>query len=253
MGNARRFDLGDELACQSVPQQKASFAPAVARMTATVKEISVMRGLDPRDFALFAYGGAGPLHAADIAEELGITRIVIPPMPGTFSAFGLLTADTRYDVTQTRLTKLDDIDLAGLQEILAPMRTEARDRLLRDGFNNADIRLQVYLDIRFVGQAFELTTPMPENPRNICDIAAAQAIYEERYAQKDTGPSEIVSFRVVGFGNGPAIDLPEQANSKDAAPSAKRSISFTPGSTETPICGPRRLADGPIHPRPGHY
>ena len=61
----------------------------------------------------------------------GITRIVIPPMPGTFSAFGLLTADTRYDVTQTRLTKLDDIDLAGLQEILAPMRTEARDRLLR--------------------------------------------------------------------------------------------------------------------------
>ena len=228
--------LGDELGLSPERTAEGIIRLAVARMTATVKEISVMRGLDPRDFALFAYGGAGPLHAADIAEELGITRIVIPPMPGTFSAFGLLTADTRYDVTQTRLTKLDDIDLAGLQEILAPMRTEARDRLLRDGFNNADIRLQVYLDIRFVGQAFELTTPMPENPRDICDIAAAfQAIYEERYAQKDTGPSEIVSFRVVGFGNGPAIDLPEQANSEDAAPSAKRSISFNSGFTETPI------------------
>ena len=228
--------LGDQLELSPERMAEGIIRLAVARMTATVKEISVMRGLDPRDFTLFAYGGAGPLHAADIAEELGITRIVIPPMPGTFSAFGLLTADTRYDITQTRLTKLYDTDLAGLEEILAPMRAEARDRLLRDGFEEADIRLQVYLDMRFVGQAFELTTPMPDSPRHIAEITEAfQTIYEERYAQKDSGPCEIVSFRVVGFGSGPSIDLPVKSSDTEASPAAIRPISFNSQFVDTPI------------------
>ena len=228
--------LGDQLELSPERMAEGIIRLAVARMTATVKEISVMRGLDPRDFTLFAYGGAGPLHAADIAEELGITRIVIPPMPGTFSAFGLLTADTRYDITQTRLTKLYDTDLAGLEEILAPMRAEARDRLHRDGFGEADIRLQVYLDMRFVGQAFELTTPMPDSPRHIAEITEAfQTIYEERYAQKDSGPCEIVSFRVVGFGSGPVIDLPVKSSDTEASPAAIRPISFNSQFVDTPI------------------
>ena len=228
--------LGDQLELSPERMAEGIIRLAVARMTATVKEISVMRGLDPRDFTLFAYGGAGPLHAADIAEELGITRIVIPPMPGTFSAFGLLTADTRYDITQTRLTKLYDTDLAGLEEILAPMRAEARDRLHRDGFGEADIRLQVYLDMRFVGQAFELTTPMPDSPRHIAEITEAfQTIYEERYAQKDSGPCEIVSFRVVGFGSGPSIDLPVKSSDTEASPAAIRPISFNSQFVDTPI------------------
>ena len=228
--------LGDQLELSPERMAEGIIRLAVARMTATVKEISVMRGLDPRDFTLFAYGGAGPLHAADIAEELGITRIVIPPMPGTFSAFGLLTADTRYDITQTRLTKLYDTDLAGLEEILAPMRAEARDRLHRDGFEEADIRLQVYLDMRFVGQAFELTTPMPDSPRHIAEITEAfQTIYEERYAQKDSGPCEIVSFRVVGFGSGPSIDLPVKSSDTEASPAAIRPISFNSQFVDTPI------------------
>ena len=228
--------LGDQLELSPERMAEGIIRLAVARMTATVKEISVMRGLDPRDFTLFAYGGAGPLHAADIAEELGITRIVIPPMPGTFSAFGLLTADTRYDITKTRLTKLQDTDLAGLEDILEPMRAEARDRLHRDGFEDDDIRLQVYLDMRFVGQAFELTTPMPDSPRHITEITEAfQTIYEERYAQKDRGPCEIVSFRVVGFGNGPSIDLPVKSDDAKATPTAIRPISFESQFIDTPI------------------
>ena len=72
---------------------------AVIRMTASVKEISVMRGIDPRDFALVAYGGAGPMHGALIADELDMNTIIIPPIPGNFSAFGLLLADTRQDLS----------------------------------------------------------------------------------------------------------------------------------------------------------
>jgi N-methylhydantoinase A len=194
-----------------------------------------MRGLDPRDFTLLAYGGAGPLHAAAIAEELGITEIVIPPMPGAFSAYGLLTADTRYDVTRTRLTRLSNTTLEDLQALLEPLREEARERLRRDGFTEENIRLQVFLDIRFVGQAFELTTPMPDAPETLDEIAAAfQAVYEERYAQSDTAPAEIVSFRVVGLGKAPSVELPEHTGDA-SADIETRSVSFDSTFVETAI------------------
>ena len=188
---------------------------AVAKMTATVKEISVMRGLDPRDFTLFAYGGAGPLHAAAIAEELGIERIIIPPMPGAFSAYGLLTADTRYDITRTRLTKLSDTTLEKLYAFIEPLRQEAEQRLRKDGFTDCNIRLKVYLDMRFVGQAFELTTPIPDGLESLEKLTKIfQATYKERYSQSDTAPVEIVSFRVVGFGIGQSITLTKSEGGK---------------------------------------
>ena len=209
---------------------------AVARMTATVKEISVMRGLDPRDFTLFAYGGAGPLHAAAIAEELGMMEIVIPPMPGAFSAYGLLTADTRYDVTRTQLTRLSETTLDALQKIIEPLRDEARDKLCRDGFEDEDIRLRVNLDMRFVGQAFELTIEMPDTPKSLDEIAEAfQAVYEERYAQSDTAPSEIVSFRVVGFGGAAPVDLPDYGLTGEVAPRIMRQACFDGEFVKTPI------------------
>jgi N-methylhydantoinase A len=229
------LSLGEELGLTPERTAEGIVRLAVARMTATVKEISVMRGLDPRDFTLFAYGGAGPLHAAAIAEELGITEIVIPPMPGAFSAYGLLTADTRYDVTRTRLTRLSDITLEDLQALLQPLREEARERLRRDGFDEDDIHLQVFLDIRFVGQAFELTTPMPDAPHSLNEIAAAfQAVYEERYAQSDTAPAEIVSFRVVGLGKAPSVELPEHTGNA-TADIETRPVSFDSTFVETAI------------------
>ena len=227
--------LGEELGLTPERTAEGIVRLAVARMTATVKEISVMRGLDPRDFTLLAYGGAGPLHAAAIAEELGITEIVIPPMPGAFSAYGLLTADTRYDVTRTRLTRLSNTTLEDLQALLEPLREEARERLRRDGFTEENIRLQVFLDIRFVGQAFELTTPMPDAPETLDEIAAAfQAVYEERYAQSDTAPAEIVSFRVVGLGKAPSVELPEHTGDA-SADIETRSVSFDSTFVETAI------------------
>ena len=227
--------LGKELGLTPERAAEGIIHLAVARMTATVKEISVMRGLDPRDFTLLAYGGAGPLHAAAIAEELGITEIVIPPMPGAFSAYGLLTADTRYDVTRTRLTRLGDITLEDLQGLLEPLREEARERLRRDGFDEDDIHLQVFLDLRFVGQAFELTTQMPDAPQSLDEIATAfQAVYEERYAQSDTAPAEIVSFRVVGLGKTPSVELPEHTCDLIITP-ATRPVSFDSTFVETAI------------------
>ena len=205
--------LGEELDLTPERTAEGILRLAAARMTASVKEISIMRGLDPRDFTLVAYGGAGPLHAAAIAKELGINKIVIPPMPGEFSAFGLLAADTRYDVAHTRLTPLNDISLEDLQGLLQPLREEMRRRLYRDGFQEKNIQLQAFLDLRYVGQAFELRTQIPDPIQNIDHITTTfQVAYEERYAHRDTAPVEIVSFRVVGVGKSPNIRFPMHAS-----------------------------------------
>ena len=230
--------LGETLSLSSTRMAEGIVRIAVARMTGTVKEISVMRGLDPRDFTLFAYGGAGPLHAAAIAEELGMTRIVIPPMPGAFSAYGLLAADTRYDVTQTRLTKLDDTDWATLQDILTPLRTRATERLAEDGFTGDRVRLQTSLEMRYVGQAFELATKLPNDAATVADIENAfRAAYEERYGQLDDGPVEIVSFRVIGIGLSDRADLPEhvvEGHLSDAE-NSRRPVVFSGAVQETSI------------------
>ena len=239
--------LGAEIGLTAERTATGIIRLAVARMTATVKEISVMRGLDPRDFTLFAYGGAGPLHAAAIAEELGMTRLVVPPMPGTFSAYGLVAADTRYDLTRTRLTRLDQADLADLEEILAPMRVDMLERLRRDGFGDDRIGLKVSLDMRYVGQAFELTTRMPDRPHDIHEIARAfRETYEERYAQADQAPVEIVSFRVVGIGAADPVCLPEPpaGGSLRDARIAIRPVLFAGAAHDTPIYRRDRLPTG---------
>lgn len=218
--------LGQELDLTPERTAEGILRLAAARMTASVKEISIMRGLDPRDFTLVAYGGAGPLHAAEIAKELGINKIVIPPMPGEFSAFGLLAADTRYDVARTKLTPLNDISLEDLQDLLQPLREEMRRRLYRDGFQEKNIQLQAFLDLRYAGQAFELRTEIPDPIQNIDHITTTfQAAYEERYAHRDTAPVEIVSFRVVGVGKSPNIKLPRHASNAISKPET-RLVSF---------------------------
>ena len=220
---------------------------AVARMTGTVKEITVMRGLDPRDFTLFAYGGAGPLHAAAIAEELGMTSIVIPPMPGEFSAYGLLAADTRYDVTQTRLTKLAGTDWETLQNILAPLRARAFKRLTEDGFSGDKIQLQISLEMRYVGQAFELATNIPDGSTTLADIENSFcAAYEERYGQLDDGPIEIVSFRVTGIGLSDRVELPKNivGGSLIDAEIGRRPVIFSSVTHKIPIYRRSRLPCG---------
>lgn len=242
--------LGDRLGLDPARMAEGIARIAVARMTGTVKEISVMRGLDPRDFTLFAYGGAGPLHAAAIAEELGMTRIVIPPMPGAFSAYGLLTADTRYDVTQTRLTRLDETGWETIQAILDPLRARAAERLEADGFGVSEIELQVALEMRYVGQAFELATTLPESACTVGDIEQAfRDTYEERYGQLDEGPVEIVSYRVIGIGRSPDADLPEVTigGTLSDAQIASRPVVFDGTARETPIYRRDRLpTDTPV-------
>jgi len=220
---------------------------AVTRMTGAIKEISVMRGLDPRDFALFAFGGAGPLHAALIAEELGLARVIVPPLPGTFSAYGLLVADRRHDLVTTRLLRLDDDSLAEVLGILEQLRHEGDAALAAEGFTAEHRRFQSFIDLRFVGQAFELTTPVPETVSTAEELLKAfQRVYEERYAHADDGPVEAVAFRVsaIGLTAKPRLRPAAAGGRLEGALLGHRAIHLAGRDRETPVYRRDRLPVG---------
>ena len=237
--------LGAALGLDAVHMADGLVKLAVAKMTGAIKEVSVMRGHDPRAFVLFAYGGAGPMHAAFIAQELGMARVVVPPLPGNFSAFGLLVADVRHDYVRTRLTATADLDFAELTRTFVEMRDEARGRLVEDGFGESQIRFEARLDMRYVGQAFELSVPFGDSLTSIADVERAfHRTHEARYSLAVEDPVEIVSFRLSAYGVVPKPRLPGRAvgaSAPEAARSGARDVAFDGMFVSTPVLARDRL------------
>jgi N-methylhydantoinase A len=180
---------------------------AVANMTSAIREISVMRGLDPRDFALLGFGGAGPLHAVAIADELGMKSVLIPPMPGNFSAFGLLVADIRRDFVQTRVSSTASTDAKTVRDMLDGLKVAADQELGEAGVAAAKRTYDATLDMRYLGQAFELSVPVSLDLSDMSDVEAAfSKVYESRYGHSVDGATEIVSYRLAAWG---LTDKPE--------------------------------------------
>jgi N-methylhydantoinase A len=257
LGGEIRLDLGlagtaiDRLAgTLGLDRQRMAegiLAIVTARMTASIKEISIMRGHDPRDFALFAYGGAGPLHACAVADELGCPRVLVPPLPGNFSAFGLLVADTRHDYARTRVVPTAALPFAELTAILDLMRTQASERLAEDGFAPDRMRFEARLDMRFIGQAFELPVPFPDNAASMIDIDHAFiAAYEQRYSYAVPAPAEIVTFRLAAYGmvTKPGMPKAPRAGSVNAARIGGRKVAFDGTYAETGVYERELLCDG---------
>ena len=226
---------------------------AVAKMTGAIKEISVMRGHDPRSFTLFAYGGAGPLHAALVAHELGMSRVIVPPLPGNFSAFGLLVADVRHDYVRTRLLPTRETPFEDVSAVFAELRKEATVRLAAEGFAEDRIRYDARLDMRYVGQAFELAVPFEEAFGAIDDVERAfRVVYERRYAHATDDPAEIVSFRLSAYGAAQKPRLPHRTRGGTLADArtGTRPVAFDARFADTPIYARDRLpsdvvVDGP--------
>ena len=219
---------------------------AVTRMTGAIKEVSIMRGIDPRDLTLLSYGGAGPLHAALIARELGMKRVVVPAFPGAFSALGLLVAEPRVDVSRTQITALAETTLATLREHFAPLEAEAAAPLEAQGFARGDIRFEHTLDMRFVGQAFELATPFDSRVDSIAALNHAfRAVYEERYTHVDEGDAEIVSFRVAAHGRTEPPALPQVSPGLSVPkPVRRRDVYFDGAMVSTPVYARGALGAG---------
>jgi N-methylhydantoinase A len=170
---------------------------ANANIERALRRVSIARGYDPRDFTLMAFGGAGPLHACEVAERLQIPRVLIPRYPGVLCAFGLLMADVRLDYSRGVLAPLSAESLASAQAALDTMLAEARATLAQEGVDDANMRLMPTLDVRYRGQAFELTIPFSG------DVAGAfHAAHEATYGYALPGrPLELVTLRLEAVGS----------------------------------------------------
>jgi N-methylhydantoinase A len=212
---------------------------AVVNMTAAIKEVSVMRGHDPRDFALMCYGGAGPLHATAIADELGIETVLIPPMPANFSAFGLLVADVRRDFVRTRVSATASTSRADILEMLDELAAAGNAELEAAGFGADRRRLVASLDMRYIGQAFELSVPVAlDDPSPAVIDQAFRKIYADRYGTAPAGGSEIVSYRIAAWGTTekPAVATLDNDERPDKpAAIATRDVIFAGDVHATPI------------------
>jgi N-methylhydantoinase A len=210
-----------------------------ATMERALRRVSVERGHDPRDYTLVPFGGAGPLHAAALAEALGMRRILVPPAPGVLSALGLLMADVVYDTARAVLTRAD-----ALREDPSPL-TAAREAAAQDVravlSGHGDPALSLELDVRYVGQSYELSVPLdaPITAGRVADaVAAFHDRHRTRYGHADPDePVEVVALRVRGRVAEPPPTLPREPETDvplDEAVLGTRPVWFdADGPTET--------------------
>lgn len=203
---------------------------ANADMSRAIRSVTVERGHDPRAFGLVAFGGAGPMHAASIADGLDIDRVVVPHASGVLSAYGLLAADETRDAVRTRQGPLDGVDAESIDAVYG----ELADRLLGEVSDPDAARVEYAADLRYAGQSFELTVDV-ERP---FDPAAAgerfAAAHESAYGYRADEPVELVNCRATATvpRSAPAI---QSVGGGDAEPRTTREAVFPDGARETPV------------------
>ena len=214
-------------------------------MEKAIRVISVERGYDPRDFTLVAFGGAGGLHACGLAGALEIPRVVIPKFPGGLSALGILRADVVKGFSQTILQPVESRQTARsvLQREFAAMERLAVKDMHREGFGRRQIRIERMVDMRYIGQAYELSVPA-----NGDFVVAFHRAHERRYGYSDAKrPVEIVNVRARAVGSTPKPALPKlSAGGADARASwmGERDVFFSGRPTKARIYDRARLRAG---------
>ncbi len=174
-------------------------------MARAIRSRTIEKGNDPREFALVAFGGAGPLHAAEVADLLEIPEVLVPPYPGITSAGGLLTSDLKYDQMRTVFQMQGSIDAERLNRELDELADVLRGWLRRDGVDEADIEVIRALDCRYVGQGYELRVTL-EGAYSDAALEQFHRLHEREYGSAYGDPIEIVNARVTAVGKRPALD-----------------------------------------------
>jgi N-methylhydantoinase A len=209
---------------------------AVATMAGAVRKISIERGYDPRDFSLVAMGGAGPMHAVLVAEELGIPSVLVPQWPGNISALGLLAADLRHDFARTYLARVSEVDLTDMQRELDTLAASGSRSLTEEGVPATQIGARRFADLRFVGQAYELTVELPQPLRMDALVTAFHDAYKRRYGHDHDEDVEIVHLRVISVGQTPRPQLAKSLqDGRDRGKAVTRDVFFSGGWLTTPV------------------
>jgi N-methylhydantoinase A len=220
LGGAMRLDaeasrhavghLADKLGLSVEAAAEGILTIVNANMANAISSRTVQKGLDPRGFALVAFGGAGPLHGAEVARLLGIPEIIVPAYPGITSAVGLLTTDLKYDAVRTEFQAEGAIDLERLNRDLALMQEELARQLTADGVAAADAAFERSGDLRYVGQGYELRVPFPGGALDPAGLHQVLQRFGELHRVEyghvfESSPIEIVNIRVSGIGRMPKI------------------------------------------------
>jgi N-methylhydantoinase A len=198
--------LAGELGLSRLETAEGILTLANANMAQTIRSITIERGRDPRDFALVAFGGAGPLHAAELAAMLGVPEVLVPPHPGITSATGLLTSDLRYDLMRTVLTLEGQIDSDAINATFAELADELVARLERDGAERDGIAVERFLDCRYMGQGYELRVPVGAEGYTDAALAGFHRTHEAEYGRASGDPIEVVNLRVTATGQRPRLE-----------------------------------------------
>jgi N-methylhydantoinase A len=226
---------------------------AAATMMRAIRAVSVERGRDPREFSLLAFGGNGPLFAAAIAADIGIARVIVPPMPGLFSAFGLLLADTEHHAGRSVRMRLDEADAPALDHIFAALAEQGAARLAQDGFPPARRALRRSAMARYVGQSSDIPVGLPDG-----DAASVLARLPELFATEHDRtygfrappgePIEITAVSVVAIGIPESPRLPGAIAPLDGPRQTPRRAWFPDGGwTEVPVLRRADLSAAPRH------
>ena len=226
--------LGGEVGLEAVPLAEGISDVINAKMAQAIRTLTVEKGIEPREFALVAFGGAGPMHAVALARELGIGEVIVPPFPGAFSAWGMLETEIRKDFSQAYFTPLAALDHAGLARTLEEIETEAFTGLAEEGIGRDTGRVQHALDVRYVGQEYTLTIPLdsaaePLDPAFDAAIGGRfHAAHQTRFGHANPGaPVEFVVARSTALGDLGRLDPARQPAVADAGyPSATAQVVF---------------------------
>ena len=220
-----------------------------AKMADAVRTLTADRGLDPREFSLLAFGGAGPLHAAAVATELGIREVIIPQTPGGFSAWGMLHAPVRHDRVIPFLADADGLAAERLDDGFAELCAVCEALLERDGFSADTVRHRPSADMRYSGQEFVVNVP-GEFGQSVADWERAfHTEYVGRYAHAlPQMPVEFVNLRLSSLAELPALELGsgEAGGQRDNQPDSHRDVVFGGVAHSTPVIARDRVCTDPI-------
>lgn len=226
--------LGDDDAAAAILQI------ANNRMAGAIRMVSLARGHDPRDFTLFAFGGAGPMHAAALAAELGIPRVMVPARPGITNAIGCIAADIRHDYVNTLNTPLRALDIGQLIDILKAQIAEGGATIAREGVAVTRVEYRHFADMQFEGQTHLLTVPLKGMDIGVRELHRAfEAAYLARFGVElpEIRPV-LVNLHTVAIGIRPPVPLEALAGgelSADREPMTMRDIWFEGGWRPTPV------------------
>jgi N-methylhydantoinase A len=238
---AIRSQVADKLGSSLEQAAMGIFTILAHSMTEAISLHSVRKGYDPRDFSLVAEGGAGPLFAWQIAEQLGIPRVIVPRHPGITSAVGLLTTDIRYEVPTTVWTSSEEPDVELIRTEMDRLAERATAQLRADGVADEDITLERSVDCRYLGQGYELRVAAPDGEIDAGWVERTAAGFHEvhgrTYSQRfDDKPVQLINIRVTGVGAVSQVQIREiergGADASHAIKATTKALFWESGSTE---------------------